>query len=215
MSLCPRHERNSTNDRYHNAIVPPVIQRNILENPAWYTAYTPYSPEQSQGRLESLINFQTVVISLTALPIANASLLDESTACAEGMAMCLASIPKPKFNKGKKVFLVSPSVAPQTLAVLQTRASGFGIELKVAKSNDGLEKEIEELGEEKLMGALVQYPDVDGDIKDWESVAGKVKGAGAKLVVASDLLALTMLKPPGEWGADIVCGNTQRFGKSR
>lgn len=127
--------------------------------------------------------------------------------------MCLASVPKPKFNKGKKVFLVSPSVAPQTLAVLQTRASGFGIELKIAESNAGLEKEIGALGEEKLMGALVQYPDVNGDVKDWESVAGKVKSAGAKLVVASDLLALTMLKPPGEWGADIVCGNTQRFGK--
>lgn len=127
--------------------------------------------------------------------------------------MCLASVPKPKFNKGKKVFLVSPSVAPQTLAVLQTRASGFGIELKIAESNEGLEKEIEALGDAKLMGALVQYPDVDGDIKDWAGVAGKVKAAGGKLVVASDLLALTMLKPPGEWGADIVCGSTQRFGE--
>ena len=118
-----------------HAIVPPVIQRNILENPAWYTAYTPYSPEQSQGRLESLINFQTVAISLTGLPIANASLLDESTAAGEAMAMCLASVPKLKFTKGKKAFLVSPSVAPQTLAVLNTRASGFGIELRIAESN--------------------------------------------------------------------------------
>jgi glycine dehydrogenase len=185
----------------------------ILENPAWYTAYTPYSPEQSQGRLESLINFQTVAISLTSLPIANASLLDESTAAAEAMAMCLASVTKAKFAKGKKVFLVSPSVAPQTLAVLQTRASGFGIELRISESNEGMAKEVEALGEAKLMGALVQYPDVNGDIGGWEGVASKVKEAGGKMVVASDLLALTMLKPPGEWGADIVCGNSQRFGE--
>ncbi|WWC87806.1 glycine dehydrogenase [Kwoniella dendrophila CBS 6074] len=197
---------------YHNAIVPPVIQRNVLENPAWYTAYTPYSPEQSQGRLESLINFQTVTTSLTGLPIANASLLDEATAAAEAMAMCLATIPKPKLIKGKKVFLVSPSVAPQTIAVLETRASGFGIELKIAESNENFIKEVEQLGEEKLMGALVQYPDVNGNIGDWAEVAQKVKSANGKLVVASDLLALTMLKPPGEWGADMVCGNSQRFG---
>ncbi|KAK8861505.1 glycine dehydrogenase [Kwoniella newhampshirensis] len=197
---------------YHNAIVPPVVQRNLLENPAWYTAYTPYSPEQSQGRLESLINFQTIAISLTGLPIANASLLDEGTAAGEAMAMCLASVAKPKFTKGKKVFLVSPSVAPQTIAVLETRASGFGIELKVAESNENFVKEVETLGEEKLMGALVQYPDVNGEIGDWADVASNVKGCGAKMVVASDLLALTMLKPPGDWGADIVCGNSQRFG---
>ncbi|KAI9632563.1 glycine dehydrogenase mitochondrial precursor [Dioszegia hungarica] len=197
---------------YHNAIVPPVIQRNVLENPAWYTAYTPYSPEQAQGRLESLINFQTVIISLTSLPIANASLLDEGTAAAEGMAMCLANVPKAKFTKGKKVFLVSPTVAPQTIEVLKTRASGFGIELRVAKSNESLEEEVEELGEAGLMGAMVQYPDVNGEVGQWEGVTKKVKGTGAKMVVASDLLALTMLKPPGEWGADIVCGNSQRFG---
>lgn len=129
------------------------------------------------------------------------------------MAMCLASVAKPKFAKGKKVFLVSPSVAPQTIAVLGTRASGFGIELKIAESNASLELEVEELGD-KLMGALVQYPDVNGEIGDWASLAGKVEAAGAKTVVASDLLALTMIKPPGEWGADIVCGNSQRFGRS-
>ena len=189
--------------------------RQILENPAWYTAYTPYSPEQSQGRLESLINFQTVAISLTGLPIANASLLDESTAAAEAMAMCLANVPKPRFTAGKRVFLVSPAVAPQTIAVLQTRASGFGIELRIAKSDADFEKDVSELGDEKLMGALVQYPDVNGDIGDWHSVADKVKEAKGKLVVATDLLALTMLKPPGEWGADIVCGNSQRFGALR
>ncbi|ODN97407.1 glycine dehydrogenase [Cryptococcus wingfieldii CBS 7118] len=197
---------------YHNAIVPPVVQRNVLENPAWYTAYTPYSPEQSQGRLESLVNFQTVAISLTGLPIANGSLLDEATAAAEGMAMCLASVAKPKFTKGKKVFLVSPTVAPQTIAVLQTRASGFGIEIKIAESNAAFASEVESLGEEKLMGALVQYPDVNGEIGDWEAIAKGVKSKGAKTVVATDLLSLTMLKPPGEWGADIVCGNSQRFG---
>jgi glycine dehydrogenase len=190
-----------------------MLTSQILENPAWYTAYTPYSPEQSQGRLESLINFQTVAISLTSLPIANASLLDESTAAAEAMAMCLASVPKAKFTKGKKVFLVSPTVAPQTLAVLQTRADGFGIELQIAESNEGMSKEVENLGDAKLMGALVQYPDVNGDVGGWEGVSKKVKEAGGKMVVASDLLALTMLKPPGEWGADIVCGNSQRFGE--
>ncbi|ADV20819.1 glycine dehydrogenase mitochondrial precursor, putative [Cryptococcus gattii WM276] len=197
---------------YHNAIVPPVIQRNVFENPSWYTAYTPYSPEQSQGRLESLINFQTVAISLTGLPIANASLLDEATAAAEAMAMCLACVAKPKFNMGKKVFLVSPSVAPQTIEVLQTRASGFNIDLKVAESDAKFLSEVESLGEAQLMGALVQYPNVNGEIGDWEEVATKVKATGAKMVVATDLLALTMIKPPGEWGADIVCGNSQRFG---
>lgn len=128
--------------------------------------------------------------------------------------MALASVPKAKLAKGKKVFLVSPTVAPQTLAVLQTRASGFGIEIQVAKSNDSFEKEVEELGEEKLMGSLVQYPDVNGEIRDWESVTQKVKAAGAKTLVTSDLLALTLIKPPGEWGADMVCGSSQRFGMS-
>lgn len=156
-----------------------------------------------------------MAISLTSLPIANASLLDEATATAEAMAMCLASVPKAKFTKGKKVFLVSPTVAPQTIEVLKTRAGGFGIELRVAKSNDSFASEVEALGDAQLMGAAVQYPDVNGEIANWESVAGKVKAAGGKMVVASDLLALTMLKPPGEWGADIVCGNSQRFGQSR
>jgi len=128
--------------------------------------------------------------------------------------MALANIPKPKLAKGKKVFLVSPSVAPQTIAVLQTRATGFGIELKIAESNASLESEVEQLGEAKLLGALLQYPDVNGEIGDFGSVAQKVKAAGGKTVVASDLLALTMLKPPGEWGADMVCGSSQRFGAS-
>ncbi|WOO85173.1 Putative glycine dehydrogenase (decarboxylating), mitochondrial [Vanrija pseudolonga] len=196
---------------YHNAIVPPVVQRNVFENPGWYTAYTPYSPEQSQGRLESLINFQTVAIQLTGLPIANASLLDEATAAAEAMAMCVAGVPKNKFSKGKNVFLVSPTVAPQTIAVLGTRATGFGVDLKIAESNEGFAAEVDKLGD-KLIGTLVQYPDVNGEIVDWSGVAQKVKGLDAKVVVASDLLALTMLKPPGEWGADIVLGNSQRFG---
>ncbi|KAL7419854.1 glycine decarboxylase subunit P [Cryptotrichosporon argae] len=197
---------------YHNAIVPPVIQRNIFENPAWYTAYTPYSPEQSQGRLESLINFQTVVTSLTGMAIANASLLDEATAAAEGMAMCVAAVPKTKLAKGKNVFLVSPTVAPQTLAVLRTRATGFGVELRVAQSNDGFVAELEDVGAGALLGALVQYPDVNGEVLKWQQAAETVKKLGGKTVVATDLLALTMLKPPGEWGADIVCGNSQRFG---
>ncbi|GMK59068.1 hypothetical protein CspeluHIS016_0700830 [Cutaneotrichosporon spelunceum] len=196
---------------YHNAVVPPVIQRSLFENPGWYTAYTPYSPEQSQGRLESLINYQTVAIQLTGLPIANASLLDEATAAAEAMAMCAAQVPKGKFSKGKNIFLVSPTVAPQTVDVLRTRCTGFGVQLQIAESNEGFQAEVDKIGD-KLIGALLPYPDVNGEVIDWTSVASDLKGHGAMVVVSSDLLALTMLKPPGEWGADIVLGNSQRFG---
>lgn len=197
---------------YTNAIVPPVIQRNVLENPAWYTAYTPYSPEQSQGRLESLINFQTMVISLTGLPMSNASLLDEATAAAEGMAMCLATA---KIPKGKTpTFLVSQGVSQASLAVLRTRGKGFGVEIKSVR-DDEMEQALSAGGgggQGAIIGCMLQYPDVDGGIKDYASVSRAAKAAGAKVVVASDLLALTMLKPPGEWGADIVLGNSARFG---
>ncbi|PCH33969.1 glycine dehydrogenase [Wolfiporia cocos MD-104 SS10] len=190
---------------YHNAVVPPVVLRNVMESPAWYTPYTPYQPEIAQGRLESLVNFQTMVMSLTSMDIANASLLDEATAAAEGMVMAFVSS-----NQKKRTFLVDSSVLPQTLSVLQTRAKGFGIQLVVGDV-------FESLGDEALLsdlcGVLVQYPDVNGSIKDYSNLAHIIhNNAGGLLIVATDLLALTMLKPPGEWGADIVLGNSARFG---
>ncbi|KAH9836939.1 glycine cleavage system P-protein-domain-containing protein, partial [Rhodofomes roseus] len=187
---------------YHNAVVPPVILRNIMESPAWYTPYTPYQPEIAQGRLESLVNYQTMIMSLTAMDIANASLLDEATAAAEGMVMAFAST-----NQKKRVFLVDKGVLPQTMAVLQTRAKGFGIQLVVgdvfslAKDNST-----------EICGALVQYPDVNGSVFEYGQLAETIHKAGGLVVCATDLLALTMLKPPGEWGADIVLGNSARFG---
>ncbi|KAJ3800162.1 glycine cleavage system P-protein-domain-containing protein [Lentinula aff. detonsa] len=189
---------------YHCAVVPPVILRNVIENPQWYTPYTPYQPEIAQGRLESLINFQTMVMSLTSMDIANASLLDEATAAAEGMVMSFVSS-----GSRKRKFLVDSGVLPQTLAVLRTRAKGFDIDLVVANASlaigdDALRRE--------LCGALVQYPDVDGHVKDFSAFAESVHAAGALVVCATDLLALTMIKPPGEWGADIVLGNSGRFG---
>ncbi|TFY70010.1 hypothetical protein EVJ58_g111 [Rhodofomes roseus] len=189
---------------YHNAVVPPVILRTaqIMESPAWYTPYTPYQPEIAQGRLESLVNYQTMIMSLTAMDIANASLLDEATAAAEGMVMAFAST-----NQKKRVFLVDEGVLPQTMAVLQTRAKGFGIQLVVgdvfslAKDNST-----------EICGALVQYPDVNGSVFEYGQLAETIHKAGGLVVCATDLLALTMLKPPGEWGADIVLGNSARFG---
>ncbi|CCM03133.1 uncharacterized protein FIBRA_05254 [Fibroporia radiculosa] len=189
---------------YHNAVVPPVILRNIIESPAWYTPYTPYQPEIAQGRLESLVNFQTMIMSLTSMDIANASLLDEATAAAEGMVMSYMNS-----NQKKRTFLADIGVLPQTISVLQTRAKGFGIRLIVADVVSSLQdKDI--LSD--LCGVLVQYPDVNGSIKDFGGITQTVHSSGALLVCASDLLALTMLKPPGEWGADIVLGNSARFG---
>lgn len=176
----------------------------IIENPAWYTPYTPYQPEIAQGRLESLVNFQTMVISLTSMHIANASLLDEGTAAAEAMAMAFANS-----AMKKRVFLVDRGVLPQTISVLRTRAKGFGIRLVVddifaSLKDDSLRSD--------LCGVLLQYPDVDGRVTDYESVVKDVHQMGGLAVCATDLLALTMLKPPGEWGADIVLGNSARFG---
>ncbi|TFK56654.1 glycine dehydrogenase [Heliocybe sulcata] len=188
---------------YHTAVVPPVILRNIIENPAWYTPYTPYQPEIAQGRLESLVNFQTMVMSLTSMDIANASLLDEATAAAEGMVMAYA-----QSAQKKRTFFVDKGVSPQTLSVLRTRAKGFGIELVIGDAADVSDH----LSSGKVCGVLVQYPDVDGHIRDYGSLAETVHKAGALLICGTDLLALTMLKPPGEWGADIVYGNSARFG---
>jgi glycine dehydrogenase len=185
---------------YHGCIVPPVIQRNVLENPGWYTAYTPYQAEISQGRLEALLNYQTVVSDLTGLPLANASLLDEATAAAEAMTMAS------EIAKGKRsVFVVSERCHPQTIAVVQTRAEPLGIEVRVGDPS------AMELGPE-VFGVLVQYPDTEGAVQTWDELAAAVHAAGALLVVATDLLALTLLRAPGEFGADIAVGSSQRFG---
>ena len=190
---------------YSDSIMPPVIQRNILENPGWYTAYTPYQAEIAQGRMEALITFQTMVTDLTAMDVANASLLDEGTAAAEAMAMCAGAR-----MKGTR-FLVSDNCHPQTIDVLRTRAEPLGISIDLVNG-----KEIgAAVGAEKdptLLGLLLQYPATDGEVCDLAGVADKVHAAGGLVVVATDLLALTLLKPPGEWGADIVLGNSQRFG---
>ena len=184
---------------YYGTIVPPVILRNVLENPGWYTSYTPYQPEISQGRLEALLNFQTMVCDLTAMDIANASLLDEATAAAEAMALAHRQS-KVKSN----VFLVDQRVHPQTIDVLLTRAGYQGIEISVLDCSGELPDD--------YFGILVQYPDTHGHVVDYRALVEKVHHKDAVVVVATDLLALTILTPPGEWGADIVVGNSQRFG---
>src|SRR6266853_927694 len=184
---------------YHDSITPPVIQRNILENPGWYTAYTPYQAEIAQGRLEALLNFQQMNIDLTALDIANASMLDEATAAAEAMALCHAVAPN------RKTFLVADNCHPQTIAVVQTRAKPLGIEIKIGDHSRFK-------FDESVFGALVQYPATDGAIYDYADFVRQAHDAGALVVVAADILALTLLKPPGEFGADVAVGNTQRFG---
>src|SRR6266496_3419787 len=184
---------------YSDCITPPVIQRNILENPGWYTAYTPYQAEIAQGRLEALLNFQQMIIDLTALDIANASLLDEATAAAEAMALCHAVVPN------RKTFLVADNCHPQTIAVIQTRAKPLGIEIKIGDYSRFK-------FDETVFGALVQYPATDGAIYDYSDFIKEAHNAGAVVVVAADILALTLLKPPGEFGADVAVGNTQRFG---
>jgi glycine dehydrogenase len=186
---------------YNDTITPPVIQRNILENPGWYTAYTPYQAEIAQGRLEALLNFQTAVIDLTGLPIANASLLDEGTAAAEGMAMSWAA----RGAKAGGIFFVSELCHPQTIDVVRTRAHARGIELTI-----GDHREFEFTPE--VFGALLQYPATDGAVIDYREFCERAHSAGALVTVAADLLSLTLLEAPGEWGADIVVGSTQRFG---
>ncbi|MGZ5552791.1 MAG: aminomethyl-transferring glycine dehydrogenase [Chthoniobacterales bacterium] len=187
---------------YSDCITPPVIQRNILENPGWYTAYTPYQAEIAQGRLEALVNFQTMITDLTALDIANASMLDEATAAAEAMTLCAAV-------KGAKAddaaFFASRECHPQTLAVVRTRAKPLGIRVI---AGDHREFDFSE----KVFGVLLQYPASDGAIYDYTEFVRQAHEAGALAIVAADILALTLLKPPGEFGADVAVGNTQRFG---
>ena len=189
---------------YYGTHTPKVILRNILENPAWYTAYTPYQAEISQGRMEALINFQTMCADLTGMEIANASLLDEATAAAEAMTLAKRSA-RSKSN----TFLVAGDTHPQTLEVLATRAEPLGITVEVVRSTDAFH---EKLAAGDYFGVLVQYPASSGWIADWSADADVIHGHNALFVVATDLLALTLLKPPGEMGADIVVGNSQRFG---
>ena len=185
---------------YYDCITPPVVLRNVMENPGWYTAYTPYQPEISQGRLEALLNFQTMVADLTGMEMANASLLDEATAAAEAMTMCH------RVGKSKSdIFFVSDRCHPQTIDVVQTRAEPLGIKVIVGDHRDGLP-------EEELFGLLLQYPSVDGSVDDFASFVEEAHENKALVCVAADLLALMLLTPPGEWGADIVVGSAQRFG---
>ncbi len=186
---------------YHACFTPQVIQRNVLENPGWYTAYTPYQAEIAQGRLEALLNFQTMVADLTGLEIANASLLDEATAAAEAMHVTEAVAG----SKGRSVYCVDEQCHPQTIAVVRTRAEARGIEIVVGdpdtfRFGDG------------VIGALVQYPGTDGRLRDFRALCERAHAAGALVTAATDLLALTLLVPPGEWGADMAVGNSQRFG---
>ncbi|SFF65470.1 glycine dehydrogenase (decarboxylating) alpha subunit /glycine dehydrogenase (decarboxylating) beta subunit [Actinacidiphila alni] len=189
---------------YYGTFTPPVILRNVMENPSWYTAYTPYQPEISQGRLEALLNFQTVVADLTGLPTSGASLLDESTAAAEAMAL---SRRVGKVKQG--VFLVDADTFPQTVAVIETRAEPTGVEVVVADLSDGIPAEIAERG---VFGVLLQYPGASGAVRDLRPVVERAHELGAVVTVAADLLALTLLTSPGELGADIAVGTTQRFG---
>lgn len=191
--------------------VPEVIKRNVLEGPGWYTSYTPYQPEISQGRLESLLNFQTLVTDLTGLSIANASVLDEPTAAAEAMTLSLNSLPPARQKRSNKTFVVSHLCHPQTIAVLRSRAEGFGINIRVTDVELDKDTLVNEIRED-LIGLLVQYPDTEGGVEDFTSLADMVHKLGATFSVATDLLALTILKPPGEFGADIAFGNAQRLG---
>ncbi|PYO69169.1 MAG: glycine dehydrogenase (aminomethyl-transferring) [Gemmatimonadetes bacterium] len=188
---------------YYHSFTPQVIQRNVVENPGWYTAYTPYQPEIAQGRLEALLNFQTMVADLTALPITNASLLDEATAAAEAMHLTEAVAKLPAGATPR--FLIAEGCHPQTIAVVRTRAEARGVQTVIA---DPMTFEFRP----GVIGALLQYPLTDGKIEDYRAVCERAHAAGALVTVATDLLALTLLKPPGEWGADIAVGNSQRFG---
>ena len=190
---------------YYDTILPPVIQRNILENPSWYTAYTPYQAEIAQGRLEALLNFQTMVMDLTGMEIANASLLDEATAAAEAMTMLHGLRSREAAEQGKNSFFVSHECFPQTIELLKTRAKPLGIDLvigdfKTVTLND------------TMYGALLQYPNADGIVHDYADFVSRAKAHGMTIAVAADILSLVLLTPPGEWGADVVLGSTQRFG---
>lgn len=190
---------------YYNTIVPPVVQRNILENPGWYTAYTPYQAEIAQGRLEALLNFQTMIMDLTGMEIANASLLDEATAAAEAMAMLYSNRSREAVKNGAVKFFVSHECYPQTIDLLKTRATPLGIELLIGDYKTTTL-------DSSIYGALLQYPTVDGKVNNYADFVKAAKANGTAIAVAADVLSLVLLTPPGEWGADVVVGNTQRFG---
>jgi glycine dehydrogenase len=199
ISLHNKVARSFIGAGYSDCVTPPVIQRNILENPGWYTAYTPYQAEIAQGRLEALLNFQTMITDLTGLDIANASMLDEATAAAEAMTLCRNVV------SGRDNFFVSELCHPQTIEVVQTRAKPLGLRVIVGDHNT-LDFA------EPVFGVLLQYPATDGAIVDYSGFTQRAHDAGALVVVAADLLSLTLLKAPGEFGADVAVGNTQRFG---
>ena len=184
---------------YYNCITPPVIQRNILENPGWYTQYTPYQAEISQGRLEALINFQTMVCDLTALPIANASLLDEATAAAEAMTMTY------RMSKDRNIFLVSKHCHPQTIDVLKTRSEPLGITVQLCDDDDFIFNQ-------NVFGSILQYPDTNGSVNNFQKITNAAHKESAYVIIATDLMSLALLKPPGEFGADVALGSSQRFG---
>lgn len=190
---------------WYNTITPAVIQRNVFENPVWYTSYTPYQAEVSQGRLEALMNFQTAVSDLTGLPLANSSLLDEATAAAEAINMMFALRSRTQQKEGANVVFVDENVFPQTLAVIYTRAIPQGIEIQVGKYREFNPKP-------NCFGCLIQYPNASGSIEDYKEFTSKAKAADCKVAVAADIMSLALITPPGEWGADIVFGSTQRFG---
>lgn len=190
---------------YYNAITPGVIQRNILENPGWYTSYTPYQAEISQGRLEALLIYQTMISDLTGMPLANASLLDEGTSASEAMIMLFNSRSREAVKAGANKFFVSDKLFPQTVDVLITRAEPLGIQIETGDWNT-----ID--FDSSWFGAIVQYPDENGEINDYSGFVNKAHEKGVMVAVAADLLSLALLTPPGEWGADVVVGTNQRFG---
>jgi len=190
---------------YSGTIVPAVNQRNILENPGWYTAYTPYQAEIAQGRLEALLNFQTMVIDLAGMPIANASLLDEATAAAEAMTMLYNNRSREQQKNDANLFFVSKDLYPQTIALLQTRSTPLNIQLVIGDWKDFAFTD-------KVYGVMIQYPDIHGTAHDFSAFVSRAKANGSAVAVATDLLSLALLTPPGEWGADVVFGNSQRFG---
>ncbi len=190
---------------WYNAVTPPVIYRNVFENPVWYTSYTPYQAEISQGRLEALLNFQTMISDLTGLPLSNCSLLDEATAAAEAAAMMYGLREREQVKNKVETLFVDEKIFPQTLAVLKTRMNRVGVEIVV-----GDYKTV--VPENKFFGAIIQYPNSDGNVEDYREFVTKAHAANCKVAVATDLMALVMLVPPGEWGADIAFGSSQRFG---
>ena len=187
---------------YHDTITPSPILRNVFENPVWYTAYTPYQPEISQGRLESLLNFQTMITDLTAMEIANASLLDEGTAAAEALVMAHSVCKKNDVN----AFLVHPEMHQHVIEVLKTRSAPLNLEMIIA------DPIVFDFSKKEIFAVLFQYPTTTGNVEDYKTITEKIHQHGALVIASVDLLALTLLTPPGEWGADMVVGNSQRFG---